>query len=54
VQQERGHFAENIDNNERYRAVCAIAAAENAEDQPICAELEAKSPRSTKRNAPSF
>lgn len=35
-------FAEKIDNNERYRAVCAIAAAENAEVLPICAELEAQ------------
>ena len=35
-------FASNIDNNERYKAVCEIAKAEGAEVLPICAELEAE------------
>lgn len=34
-------FASNIENNERYKAVCEIAKAEGAEVLPICAELEA-------------
>ena len=33
-------FASNIENNERYKAVCEIAKAEGAEVLPICAELE--------------
>ena len=35
-------FASNIENNERYTAVCEIAKAEGAEVLPICAELEAE------------
>ena len=35
-------FASNIENNERYIAVCEIAKAEGAEVLPICAELEAE------------
>lgn len=35
-------FASNIENNERYKAVCEIAKAESAEVLPICAELEAE------------
>ena len=35
-------FASNIENNERYKAVCKIAKAEGAEVLPICAELEAE------------
>lgn len=35
-------FASNIENNERYKAVCEIAKAEDAEVLPICAELEAE------------
>lgn len=35
-------FASNIENNERYEAVCEIAKAEGAEVLPICAELEAE------------
>lgn len=35
-------FSNNIENNERYKAVCDIAAAEGAEVLPICAELEAE------------
>jgi hypothetical protein len=35
-------FANNIDSNERYKAVCTIAAEEGAEVLPICAELEAE------------
>lgn len=35
-------FALNIENNERYKAVCEIAKAEGAEVLPICAELEAE------------
>lgn len=35
-------FASNIENNERYKAVCGIAKAEGAEVLPICAELEAE------------
>lgn len=35
-------FASNIENNERYKAVCEIARAEGAEVLPICAELEAE------------
>ena len=35
-------FASNIENNERYKAVCEIAEAEGAEVLPICAELEAE------------
>ena len=35
-------FAWNIENNERYKAVCEIAKAEGAEVLPICAELEAE------------
>lgn len=37
-----GDFANNIDSNERYKAVCTIAAEEGAEVLPICAELEAE------------
>lgn len=37
-----GDFASNIENNERYKAVCEIAKAEGAEVLPICAELEAE------------
>lgn len=35
-------FANNIDSNERYNAVKAIAANEGAEVLPICAEMEAQ------------
>ena len=35
-------IASNIENNERYKAVCEIAKAEGAEVLPICAELEAE------------
>lgn len=35
-------FASNIENNERYKAVCEIAKAEGSEVLPICAELEAE------------
>ena len=35
-------FASNIENNERYKAVCEIAKAEGAEVLPICAEPEAE------------
>ena len=35
-------FASNIENNERYKAVCEIAMAEGAEVLPLCAELEAE------------
>ncbi|MEG2720377.1 MAG: redox-regulated ATPase YchF, partial [Oscillospiraceae bacterium] len=35
-------FANNIENNERYKKVCEIAKAEGAEVLPICAELEAE------------
>lgn len=35
-------FASNIENNERYKAVCETAKAEGAEVLPICAELEAE------------
>lgn len=35
-------FSSNIENNERYKAVCEIAKAEGAEVLPICAELEAE------------
>ena len=35
-------FASNIENNERYKAVCEIAKAEGAEVLPICAEFEAE------------
>lgn len=35
-------FASNIENNERYKAVCEIAKAEGAEVLPICAGLEAE------------
>jgi GTP-binding protein YchF len=35
-------FANGIDGNERYKAVCEIAAKEGAEVLPICAELEAE------------
>ncbi|MGN0560413.1 MAG: redox-regulated ATPase YchF [Candidatus Fimenecus sp.] len=35
-------FANSISKNARYKAVCAIAAAEGAEVLPICAELEAQ------------
>lgn len=35
-------FASNIENNERYKAVCEIAKAEGAGVLPICAELEAE------------
>ena len=35
-------FANKIDANARYQAVCAIAAEEGAEVLPICAELEAE------------
>ena len=35
-------FTSNIENNERYKAVCEIAKAEGAEVLPICAELEAE------------
>lgn len=35
-------FASNIENNERYKAVCEIAKAEGAEVLPICDELEAE------------
>lgn len=35
-------FASNIENNERYKAVCEIAKVEGAEVLPICAELEAE------------
>lgn len=37
-----GDFANSIANNERYKTVCEIAAAEHAEVLPICAELEAE------------
>ena len=35
-------FANSISENARYKAVCAIAAAEGAEVLPICAELESQ------------
>ena len=35
-------FANTIEQNERYKTVCEIAAAEGAEVLPICAELEAE------------
>ena len=35
-------FANNIDDNVRYKAVCEIAKQEGAEVLPICAELEAQ------------
>lgn len=35
-------FANSIAENARYKAVCAIAAAEGAEVLPICAELESQ------------
>ena len=35
-------FADGIENNARYQAVAAIAAAEGAQVLPICAELEAQ------------
>ena len=35
-------FANDIRDNARYNAVCALAAAEGAETLPICAELEAQ------------
>jgi GTP-binding protein YchF len=35
-------FANKIETNERYNAVCAIAKVEGAEVLPICAELEAQ------------
>lgn len=35
-------FAENIESNERYKAVCEIAAEEGSQTLPICAEMEAE------------
>lgn len=35
-------FANGIEENRRYQEVCAIAAEQNAEVLPICAELEAQ------------
>ena len=35
-------FAGGLDSNERYQAVCRIAAEEGSEVLPICAELEAE------------
>ncbi|MCQ2463587.1 MAG: redox-regulated ATPase YchF [Clostridia bacterium] len=35
-------FSNGIDSNENYKAVCEIAAAQEAEVLPICAELEAQ------------
>ncbi len=35
-------FSNDINNNENYRKVCEIAAAEGSEVLPICAELEAE------------
>ncbi len=35
-------FADGIENNAHYNAVCEIAKAENSEVLPICAELEAQ------------
>lgn len=35
-------FTNNIENNERYKKVCEIAAAEGSQVLPICAELEAE------------
>ena len=35
-------FSNNINNNEKYKAVCEIAKSEGAEVLPICAELEAE------------
>lgn len=35
-------FSAGIDNNENYKKVCEIAAAEGSEVLPICAELEAQ------------
>lgn len=35
-------FADGIDNNKFYRAVCEIATNEGAETLPICAEMEAE------------
>ncbi|MGN0528319.1 MAG: redox-regulated ATPase YchF [Eubacterium sp.] len=35
-------FLGGIENNKYYKAVCEIAAAENAETFPICAEMEAE------------
>lgn len=34
-------FTGNIDNNAEYKAVCSVAAEENAEVLPICAKIEA-------------
>ncbi|MBQ8170539.1 MAG: redox-regulated ATPase YchF [Oscillospiraceae bacterium] len=35
-------FTGDINNNEQYKAVCAIAAEEHAEVLPICAQIEAE------------
>lgn len=35
-------FADNIDNNARYKAVCKIADEEGSQTLPICAEMEAE------------
>lgn len=35
-------FANNIEENERYRAVCKIAEDEGSQTLPICAEMEAE------------
>ncbi|MGN0596329.1 MAG: redox-regulated ATPase YchF [Ruminiclostridium sp.] len=35
-------FKGNIENNEQYKAVCAIAAEEHSEVLPICAQIEAE------------
>ena len=47
-------FASNIENNERYKAVCEIAKAEGAEVLPICAELEAEISSITKEEKEMF
>lgn len=35
-------FTGNIENNQQYKAVCEIAAAEHSEVLPICAQIEAE------------
>ena len=47
-------FASNIENNERYKAVCEIAKAEGAEVLPICAELEAEISSLSKEEKETF
>ena len=37
-----GDFVNNIDSNENYKKVCALAAEENSAVLPICAQIEAE------------